>query len=149
MRNLHYEKKNIFSFIFSEWSANSAGRLKWSRVHKIHCALADVVIRGCECKWLGTMWLQACDFSHLAPVKVWDDSLQAWCMVISLSLPPVWCREWKEEEEGQGLGWAEEGGGLGKKNKLSLLQPTLILHGDWFQRCRSQTIPQITSRQIH
>lgn len=34
---------------------------------------------------------------------------------LSLSLPPVWRREWREEEEGKGLGRAEEGGVLGKK----------------------------------
>ena len=47
---------------------------------------------------------------------------------LSLSLLPVRCREWREaEEEGQGLGRAEEGGVLGKKNKLSPLHLTLAL----------------------
>lgn len=138
----HWEKKIIFSSIFSEWFANSARRLKWTSVHKVHCAHADVVIRGYECKCVGTMWLQACDFSHLLPVEVWGDSLWAWYMVICLSFPPVWRREWGEAEEGQGLGWAEKGGGLCKKNKLSLLQPTLTLHSDWVHGCCSQMFPK-------
>lgn len=62
MRNPRYEGGNIFSSIFSERFANSARRLKWTSVHKVHCAHTDVVIHGYECKCLGTMWEQARNF---------------------------------------------------------------------------------------
>lgn len=139
MRNSHYEKK-IFS---PPYSVNSLPIVPGDWNEPAHTKsivfTLMVVIHGYECKWLGTMWLQTCDYSPLifcggfgmiGPAVWW-----------SLSFPAVWCWKWREEEEeGQGLGWAEEGGGLGKKNKLSLLQPILTVHSDWFHRCCSQMI---------
>lgn len=70
---------------------------------------ATLVTRGCECKCVGTMWRQACDFSR----SLFGSSNVS-------SLPPVRRRERREEEEeGEGPGRAEEGVGVGKKDELS------------------------------